>query len=254
MTYLRDRVFDRIPSVRTASDWLVSDLLTVPSAYDKLQDAKTKALAARVAVLEGKVPPQPGPVPPSTTILWSVKDNLDQKQTGMCVGYGWSDLVQSAPKPEVIVDGSGGPAEGSTPDKIYDLAQKYDGSASDDNTGASVKGGAEGAKALGFIAAYHFCSTYSDIVAAIKLGPVVMGTNWLNDMFNPDDAGLIHATGAVAGGHCYLIRGYDPVKDLFRIRNSWGVSWGVSGDAFISGTDVAALFAAQGDAVLATKI
>lgn len=36
------------------------------------------------------------------------------------------------------------------------------------------------------------------------------------------------------GGHAVVIVGYDPVKRLYKIRNSWGASWGKNGYGYLS--------------------
>jgi C1A family cysteine protease len=38
---------------------------------------------------------------------------------------------------------------------------------------------------------------------------------------------------AQIGGHCVALRGYDSSSKLFRLRNSWGPSWGDKGDGYL---------------------
>lgn len=187
-------------------------------------------------------------------VNWLVPIVLDQQRTGMCVGYGWTNFVQSSPAPKLIAAGIGGDDEAATPDSIYDLAQRFDGSAPDPSTGASVQGGANGALALKLIRSFSFAHTVHEIAVSILThGPVVMGTNWYDGMFTPDTNHRIRVSGPVAGGHCYLIHGYDPNSGLFRIRNSWGTGWGARGDAFIGGTDLGRLLSEQGEACVPSK-
>jgi hypothetical protein len=187
-------------------------------------------------------------------VLWLCPAILDQLQTGMCVGFGWTDLAQSSPNPKVIVPGAGY-VKGSTPERIYDLAQQYDGSPLNPNTGASVESGAKATRDYNFIRTYRFAKTVHEIaVTVLSYGPVVMGTNWYNGMFTPDAHHRIRPTGTVAGGHCWVIRGYDRNSGLFRLRNSWGKSWGADGDAFISGPDLTKLLSEQGEACVPSKI
>jgi len=181
--------------------------------------------------------------------------NLDQGAEGECVGFGWADFLAAAPKPQTLNLGSGADDEASEPETIYRLAQQYDGSPPDEQSGASVTGGAQAAKSLGHIVSYSWClNGVSDVVAALRShGPVVLGTNWLQSMFTPDASGRIHATGAVAGGHCYLAVGVDASGSLIEIRNSWGAGWGVGGNAFLSTSDLGALLAASGEACVPVK-
>lgn len=66
--------------------------------------------------------------------------------------------------------------------------------------------------------------------------PVVFGTN----LFEAFESEAVAATGMVPlptkaerkkpiGGHCMVIVGYDSVKKLFKVANSWGAAWGVGG-------------------------
>lgn len=274
--------FDPESKLYSVRGLLAGAATATPSAYDKVQDARYKALLARVTKIEGEVvpptpvppspvppgpPPTPTPTPPNPTpppppppppapaaILWDCPVNLDQQQTGMCVGYGWTDDIQSAPTSEKIVPGHGGDDPSSTPAAIYFLAQQIGGQPKDDQAGTSVLDGAKAAKQLGFITAYHWALSLGDVVAAVEqLGPVVVGIPWTNDMFNPDAKGLIHATGAVAGGHCLIVRGVSADQKTLRLRNSWGASWGVGGDALIAASDLEALLAQQGEAAVPTK-
>jgi C1A family cysteine protease len=86
------------------------------------------------------------------------------------------------------------------------------------------------------------------------LGPVVVGTNWYNGMFYPNRNGLIKISGRIAGGHAYVINGVNTVTRLFRIKNSWGQSWGQSGHAYISFTDMERLIRERGEICFAVEI
>jgi hypothetical protein len=74
-----------------------------------------------------------------------------------------------------------------------------------------------------------------DYIDAILLeGPVLVGTQWKNTMWNPGEDGFLDTTGSDAGGHCYILRGVDLRKQAFRMTNSWGPEWGKNGEAWIS--------------------
>ncbi len=253
-----DRIFDRVARWDPRNEaYLVSDLLGIYiSAEDRVLSAEIDALTARVIALESAVKPTPAPAPtPSKVIDYATSVVLDQGQTGMCVGYGWTDLAQCAPKPEKIVAGAGGDDESSTADAIYDLARKIDGDANpeDPQGGASTQGGAAASKQLGFVSSYHWATNASDVVAALSVGPLVIGVDWYSGMMDVDASDQIHATGTVQGGHEILVRGYDPSSKLFKLQNSWGASWGASGCCFLSSADLSKLLAAGGDAALPLK-
>jgi C1A family cysteine protease len=87
----------------------------------------------------------------------------------------------------------------------------------------------------------------------LQLGPVVVGTNWYYNMFFPNTNGVISIGGSLAGGHAYVLNGVDTVNQLFRIKNSWGQSWGKSGHAFISFADMTRLINERGEICLAIE-
>lgn len=63
------------------------------------------------------------------------------------------------------------------------------------------------------------------LVFAANVGNVF--TSWRSDkVFSSSDNGK-------KGGHAMVITGYDDSRHAFRIRNSWGVSWGDKGSAWV---------------------
>jgi hypothetical protein len=79
-------------------------------------------------------------------------------------------------------------------------------------------------------------------------GPAVLGIPWHEGMFEPDDSGLIHVTGAVAGGHAICCFGVNEKTKVLRLHNSWGRDWGQNGNCSISFEDMAKLLANEGEA------
>ena len=239
------RTFDRIPTPEH-----VRAFLRV-SAEDKILQGQIDALAARVSVLEGKPAPTPTPTP-SGAIHWPVGIVLDQEAEGECVGFGCAHLTASDPKPNPIVGSQ--IKQNPFAEHIYEAAQKIDGQTPDEQSGTSVGAGMKALQAAGVITAAHSTANIADVKAALSVGPVLIGSDWYTGQMTPDANDQVHVTGTVAGGHAYLLSGYDPASDQFVIHNSWGAAWGRNGDAWISTADLSKLLAAGGEAWSAVKV
>lgn len=181
---------------------------------------------------------------------WSVPAWLDQGQEGACVGFGVSHELAAYPAAVPGLDYNF--ALG-----IYTAAKKIDPWPGEEYEGTAVIAGVKVAQARGYFDTYRWAFSVEDICRALSHeGPVVVGTQWYEGMYEPDRNGLVRpGVGPVVGGHCYLIRGFQmkPTfvgEPVFRIRNSWGRSWGKDGDAFITFSDYEKYLLPQGEAVI----
>ena len=194
--------------------------------------------------------------------VWRVDSWLDQGREGACVGFGWSHELNASPKVWNVDDAF---AYG-----VFTLARrKYDEWAGEDYDGTSVLAGVkavlditgqDGTPAYG---SYHWAFSVEEICRTIvHKGPVVLGINWYENMYDPDENHYIHADGPLAGGHCILANGFAYVKkdktgpndwlncdidrSRVRVHNSWGRDWGFDGNARISIRDLKKLFDDEG--------
>lgn len=195
--------------------------------------------------------------------LWTAGTLLDQGPDGACVGFGWSAEAAATPvKAE---------ADNAFGFNWYHEAQKRDPWKDEPHEGSTVLAGAKAGVELGILRSYHWCFSIDDVIDAICFhSPVVVGTVWLNSMFDVDDLGFIvvDQRSGEAGGHCYCLIGWVPAghhdnplpekeEDVFVMRQSWG-PWGHkdSGSAYMRRSAVEFLLSSQqdGEACVATDL
>jgi len=111
----------------------------------------------------------------------------DQGNTPQCVAYAWTHWLEDGP---VIQPG---PAPVIQPGTLYHDAQQVDEWPGDNYEGTSVRAGAKVLQARGYITSYSWAFTVDEMVASLlELGPIVVGTNWYDSMFDPDEIGFLH--------------------------------------------------------------
>jgi hypothetical protein len=164
-----------------------------------------------------------------------------------CVGFSERGDLECTPIP--VPRGTG--PDGMT---IYNEAQKRDGWPLP-HDGTSVVAGAQYLKSIGYWSAYVWANTIEDVIKWVLLkGPVIIGSVWTNTMFTPDSRFVLHPSGTVAGGHAWLVYGYDQVSGYFLMQNSWGSGWSNRGRAWIFVQDLKSLvFDRGGEACAPTE-
>jgi hypothetical protein len=185
--------------------------------------------------------------------LWSSARVLNQHTTNHCVGYGCAAWGIALPvyDPWHDIDG----------DNLYYAAKIIDGEPGAED-GSCVRSGLQALQQIGRVKSYFWLTNVGEapnmdalVQFLLTQGSVIAGTDWTQDMFTPDARGVIHPTGAVRGGHCYLVRGVDTRTELARIRNSWGTGWGKPrGDASIALADLETLLQGTGEAAAAIEM
>ena len=167
----------------------------------------------------------------------------DQGTTPHCVGYAWAHWLHAAPFKQFL-----------EPTGIYSLAQLLDEWQGTNYDGTSVRAGAKALSALGLIGRYEWADSVNQIAATIlKRGPVVVGTQWTTGMSNPSEGGIIRPVGDALGGHAYLLTGVSLDRRVFRVKNSWGPTWGDHGRAWIRFEDFEALLDDHGEACIGSE-
>jgi hypothetical protein len=193
---------------------------------------------------------------------------IDQGQEGACVGFGVTGELMASPvrthigpewktaysreDPNVFARG------------VYKRAQQLDPWAGEDYEGTSVLAGMKAAMELGLITEYRWGFSLNDVRDTLMYyGPVIIGVNWYDSMYETDAQGLVTVDGELVGGHCILLTGYSPArkfadgpKEVYRWRNSWGPYYGYrgTGHGFVTAEDMHRLLIEEGgDMVVPVK-
>jgi hypothetical protein len=175
---------------------------------------------------------------------------LNQGETGTCVGHAsrqWlsSSLLMTKTGPDAFT--------------IYREACLRDPWPGNDHGdlqfGTSVRAAMQALQARGHLSAYYWADTVGimDRWLREQRGVLILGTNWYGGMNEPDQRGMIHMSGSLQGGHSYVISGANADQERFRLINSWGLSWGQYGRAWISYADVQRLLNEDGECVTAIE-
>ncbi|QLQ36718.1 hypothetical protein [Micromonospora robiginosa] len=195
----------------------------------------------------GGTPPGPGPTPGGDAApAWQLPIQLDQGDTGHCVGFGWTGWVDATPVP--------GEFQNADAHALYYECKVIDGEPRAEN-GSTVRSGALALRNRGRLAAFAFAGSLAEIDQWINSqGSVVVGTNWTDDMFHPDADGYVKPTGKVAGGHCYVMLDRLDSEQAYLFQNSWGSGWGQRGRFKIKCADFEGLLSADGEACCAAEL
>lgn len=185
-------------------------------------------------------------------VRWTKKVWLDQGVEGACTGFGTGHVLAAKPVDRPDIDNES--ARG-----IYLQAKQLDEYPGEDYEGSSVNGAMLAAQAQGLITEWRWCKTMAEIKHALSYhGPLVIGVNWYDGMYDPDENGILHVYGNLVGGHAIMLGGFrtraaDGVL-YFNLDNSWGQAWGKNGSCLISEFDLERLLQEQGEFACPKKV
>lgn len=118
------------------------------------------------------------------------------------------------------------------------------------DSGSSGLTTAKNLQKANMISGFQHTFTLEDALKALTKYPLMIGTIWTSDMFHPDLDGRVHITGALAGGHEYEVYKNDTKLGIVWAHNSWGESWGINGNFYLTWADLATLLSQQGDVIV----
>lgn len=180
---------------------------------------------------------------------------LNQGNTGTCVGHGWKAFLLAGP-----MSTKTGPSAREIYRRCVTVDEwtqnDWEASAPDSalQFGTSVRAGAKVLQALGHISEYVWAFDEPTMRQHVLLrGPVVIGIDWHEGMYETDETGFLQVTGDILGGHCVLVHGYSKDRKAYRGLNSWSASFGQNGRFWLRSVDMAALLERGGEAASAIE-
>lgn len=188
---------------------------------------------------------------------------LDQGDVGSCTGnaltgvLGTDSLSRTAPTAVTVKADTKGVFKAGAYGLdenfavlAYALNTRLDsvkGNYPDEDTGSTGIACGKTGRQLGLLSGYTHAFSLNALKSALQSGPAMVGTVWLNSMFEPKPDGVLSVDrdSGVAGGHELVVSGWDGGR--FRLDNSWGPSWGDDGVCYVAEADMAWLLSQDGD-------
>jgi hypothetical protein len=187
--------------------------------------------------------------------------NVDQFYTSGCVGFSGANLLNCAK-----AKGSRKRYNSEYPDprRAWDdryldnddglrnyseatLEDPFPWAFPPDDEGSSALGLMKFWRMIGIITGYDWTFSFTHFLAALQKQPVLVGTNWYDQMNYPSAQGIATVGGDSQGGHEYLANAILWHDRLIGFENSWGENWGLRGRFYLSFDDAEALIADGGD-------
>ncbi len=182
---------------------------------------------------------------------------LDQGHLGSCTGNAGAKCLSYQPFwAESVVKavlGSDAQADEEYAVGVYSAATHLDdvaGAYPPQDTGSDGLSVAKVLLKRKLISGYQHAFSLEALLSALAKQPVIVGTEWRQDMFNPAADGRLSITGRVAGGHEYCLDELDVEHRRVWLQNSWGDSWGHTGRAYVTWDDMRTLLSHQGDCTI----
>lgn len=200
-------------------------------------------------------------VPPTSnvsSVSWDARiPILDQGSVGSCTGNAMTGVMGTSPFFETLPEKTQSALDERYALEVYALATQLDpfpGTYPGQDTGSDGLSAAKALVKLGDANGEVHGTSIGSLHAMIQTSAFAVGLSWRTGCDSPDRNGLVKYAGAVRGGHEVCFVAYDSATNTWKVRNSWGPSWGKDGFFFITDDDVVKLLADQGDATQPTPI
>jgi hypothetical protein len=187
---------------------------------------------------------------------------LDQGDLGSCTGNAAEGCVGSEPLWSVIPHPARPYPEDAAKDEeqavaLYSAATQldtYDGGYPPEDTGSDGLSVAKACVQAGLISGYTHATSLEAALTALAAQPVIVGVNWYDSFDAPGSDGLITITkgASVRGGHEFVLDELLVDERLVGMTNSWALTWGEQGRAYLPWDTLGRLLGEQGDVTVFT--
>ena len=135
---------------------------------------------------------------------------------------------------------------------VYETATSLDpfeGAYPPDDTGSDGPSAAKALVRMAVSPGYTHTFSAGDAFRALGQLPGMMGTNWYESFFYPDNDGRVRFTTGdrIAGGHEVMADEINAEKQIVWFRNSWGPGWGANGRFYMTFDLITRLLSEGGD-------
>lgn len=166
---------------------------------------------------------------PMTSFVWRSNDLFcgNQGNVGACEAFTQVDIATSQPRLLAFPRQSDFNSYALTAYSWITAHDPYPGQWPPTDTGSDSLSGCKWLVQNGFAKSCNVLVGSAAILDAIQRGPIIVGMNWLSNMYVPDRCGNLSISGTVDGGHAESLAGYDLQNDRWLVQNHWDNDWGV---------------------------
>ena len=163
------------------------------------------------------------------SVMWPSNDPWcgNQGSLGACEAFTQLDIATSKPRSWSFQQQATFNQAAIDAYKWITANDSFPGTYPPDDTGSDSLTGCKWLVKQGLAKSCTILSGMSAVKVAVQSGPVIIGINWLSNMYTPDRCGQLNVNGSVDGGHAESTAGYDAATDTWYIQNHWDNDWGI---------------------------
>lgn len=194
---------------------------------------------------------------PTKAVWWSGGPVTDQGAEGACVGHAAVGEFLASPVRGKLPTVNRVEAANALALAVYQRAKLLDPWPGVDYDGTAVNAGMKVGRERGWWGGYSWAFSIEDVKRALLLGPVILGVPWYEGSYETRGRySELVTDGELVGGHTILCTGWTPsygnLGETFRLRNSWGATFGRNGNCYVRARTLAGLLEQDGEAAVPT--